>query len=287
MRLLNDQLLIRPRCPDTCRILAGRRAVSLMEPEVAHVPATVQAAVAMPEACRSASSGPRTSVIFGFFAWKRLRRCVHSGIALSRWAVAPAGGLSASGDRTRAGTSRQARARSAQRPRGSGRLATGAPWQTAQELPAAASALFNLPLGGLLTSPEHQPTACALPRPRQAASVEGTKNVNDLCATETAEKSGRGLIRVKCLRRRTFDSGRQDSNLRPSAPHADALARLRHAPDAFTSINGRASTPSRQADFRPSGARRASRAPLGRTDVRTTAARPGRPRRRRAACPRR
>ena len=35
---------------------------------------------------------------------------------------------------------------------------------------------------------------------------------------------------LKGLRGHSYWSGRQDSNLRPSAPKADALARLRHAP---------------------------------------------------------
>jgi hypothetical protein len=36
-------------------------------------------------------------------------------------------------------------------------------------------------------------------------------------------------------------SGRQDLNLRPSEPHSDALARLRHAPNSPATANGEAS----------------------------------------------
>ena len=58
-------------------------------------------------------------------------------------------------------------------------------------------------------------------------AADGNATVSRTVASASGVKSNE---RPTHAVNRSLNSGRQDSNLRPSAPHADALARLRHAP---------------------------------------------------------
>ncbi len=57
---------------------------------------------------------------------------------------------------------------------------------------------------------------------------QGRSRIGICLASKAIKKSSRNLLLRKDLAR----SGRHDSNMRPSEPHSDALARLRHAPNA-------------------------------------------------------